>query len=179
MKVVKVHIFFALFLGVLIMPVRAEEVVTCGEFLLDVTVMQEREDTSILLRVLDKDRKLVFPVIRHPGAFLPLCKKGVFLLIDNSVHYLQGRSFLMTADSKVVASFEFGEIIAFGKSKDEEIFWIQYFDIKEKMPITVLTVYDITGEKIFSESFKKEKIFQIKKSNKKYDIKILKPDYPG
>lgn len=173
------QILLSFFLNAIAINSGGSEIIACGNASLKVSVIQEREDTSVLIEIHNNNGQLIFPQIKHPGAFLPLCRKDRFLLIDNSTHYATTQSFLLTWNGQVIRSFDFGEIVKFGKSDDDEIFWVQRFDIKNQQPITFLIVYDSDGNQLLEHFFEKKTTFQMEKAGKQYKIHVVKPCYPG
>ncbi|MDH5632920.1 MAG: hypothetical protein OEZ10_07985, partial [Gammaproteobacteria bacterium] len=118
-----------------VQEIEANDDVICGKSLLNIKSVNEYNGISTRLFISDKHGKLIFPVIRHPGSIITLCKKKKFLLIDTNSNYVPTESFLMSSDMAVLRVFKFGEVTTFGKSKDENIFWVQYFSSVDKIPL--------------------------------------------
>ncbi|MDH5694083.1 MAG: hypothetical protein OEZ47_13365 [Gammaproteobacteria bacterium] len=159
--------------------VLSEEKIICGENTIRHEFLLNGEIENTIVSSMDSSNQLVAPNVIFPGAFLSLCKNNRFLLLDDSVHHSTGVSFLLNADLSVVKKLKFGEISQFGKTHDEKYFWIQYFEFKNLRSFTVLSIYDLSGNRVEHIKFDSPKKHEFRGSGNRYLIDVLSPDLPG
>lgn len=152
--------------------------VECGAVQLSVVTERLAEDTVAYIRFIGSGERAVFPTISWPGTFVSLCSRKVFVLLDTSVHYRPGTSFLMTSEGGVVATFELGEIAAYGASPDQKLFWVQVLEGVDH-PTTTLSVFDSRGALVLREAFSTKSEATVEYESERYSIAILKPEPPG
>ncbi len=152
----------------------------CGKALLRVVTIQDAEDETVVVSALDPvTEEALFPAVTIKGTFLSLCREEKFALVDTSVHYRTGPSFLLTADMRVIATFDFGELAKVEKSEDDRMFWVQWFSVEDRKPITNIAVFSSDGQELTSRKFSSETQFRLQFNKSEYLIDVLRPAYPG
>lgn len=151
----------------------------CGSHKIVTVPMQLGEDSATRIQILGNDGKGAFPVITSPGVVLSLCQQHKIVLLDTSVHYAPGPSFILDEDGKLVSREDLGEIDSYGKSDDDKIFWTQSKNAVNKKPSIDVQVYSYDGEKLSSQSFSTSTVMSVDYQGKNYKINVIQPDFPG
>lgn len=151
----------------------------CGAYVIEVSDIQHGEESIVNILILDKKDQVVFPQISEPGTFVSLCKQNTILVLDTNTQYGPGPSFLLSNDAKLLMREEFGEIDDYGKSDDDKIFWVQSRDMIKNVLVVEVKVYSYQGELLGHRIFSHSAVYAVQFQGKKYEIKVIQPDYPG
>lgn len=152
----------------------------CAGKKLSVVETIDNEDTTTRVTVLDRNGEVaLYPSISSPGVLLLLCSQGRFAILDTSLHYRPGPSFLMSTDLRMIARLMLGEIDAVDKSKDERIFWVQSFSAIDRKPVTIVTVFSVDGEKVAAKTFTEAAKYAVRYKGVTYSIDVMQPELPG
>lgn len=140
----------------------------------------DNEDTITRITVMDESGEMaLYPSISSPGVLLLLCSWGRFAILDTSLHYRPGPSFLMSTDLRMVARLMLGEIDAVGKSEDEQIFWVQSFSAVDRKPVTIVSVFSVDGKKVVEKTFGEAARYFVRYKGMTYSIDVMQPALPG
>lgn len=143
-----------------------------------VTKQQYFEGGNTVLRIFNFDGDTVSPIMTFWGD-ITLLKTQKRMLLGPDLGD-KSKTFIVDINGSMLARIDHKNYLyRFDTSEDEKIFWAISFKMKDRIPFSVLDVYEFNGVSLFKKEFRKAINYIYDHEGVKYPIQIPEPDIPG